>query len=273
MEEEKLNRTKDILDNTLTEIDLDDKIDERLERTKELIVKAQRGTETEKARAKEILVEENIGLVWSLVKRFSNRGYDLDDLFQVGSIGLLKSIEKFDLQFNVKFSTYAVPMIVGEIKRFLRDDGMIKVSRTLKEIAYKAHLAKAELIRELDREPTINEIALVLDIPVEEVAVALEANAEVESLNVIIHHGEGKPITLEDKLDQSPKEQNNLLDHILIKQLINELDDDLEKTVIQYRYFEDRTQTEIAQMLEISQVQVSRIEKRILRKMRDMIQI
>ncbi|OOB79748.1 MAG: RNA polymerase sigma-G factor [Epulopiscium sp. Nele67-Bin001] len=247
-------------------------MDEKLERTRELIVKAQQGSETERARAKEVLVEENIGLVWSLVKRFSNRGYDLDDLFQVGSIGLLKSIEKFDLHFNVKFSTYAVPMIVGEIKRFLRDDGMIKVSRTLKEIAYKAHLAKAELIRELDREPTINEIALVLDIPVEEVAVALEANAEVESLNVIIHHGEGKPITLEDKLDQSPKEQNNLLDHILIKQLINELDD-LEKTVITYRYFEDRTQTEIAQMLNISQVQVSRIEKRILRKMRDMIQI
>ncbi len=270
MEKEKLNRTNDI------ELGLDahDLIicDDKLERTRELIAKAQQGSENEKCRAKEKLVEENIGLVWSLVKRFSNRGYDLDDLFQVGSIGLLKSIDKFDLQFNVKFSTYAVPMIVGEIKRFLRDDGMIKVSRTLKEIAYKAHLAKAELIRELDREPTINEIALVLDIPVEEVAVALEANAEVESLNVVIHHGEGKPITLEDKLDQAPKEQNNLLDHILIKQLINELDD-LEKTVITYRYFEDRTQTEIAQMLKISQVQVSRIEKRILRKMRDMIQI
>ncbi len=125
---------------------MDDMLENKqLENTRELIAQAQQGN----IRAKEQLVEENIGLVWSLVKRFSNRGYELDDLFQVGSIGLLKSIEKFDLDFNVRFSTYAVPMIVGEIKRFLRDDGMIKVSRTLKEIAYKAKLAKEELIRTL----------------------------------------------------------------------------------------------------------------------------
>ncbi len=160
----------------------------QIENTRELIAQAQQGN----VRAKEQLVEENIGLVWSLVKRFSNRGYELEDLFQVGSIGLLKSIEKFDLDFNVRFSTYAVPMIVGEIKRFLRDDGMIKVSRTLKEIAYKAKLAKEELIRTLDREPTLLEIANILEMPVEEVAVAIEANHDVESLNAVIHHGDGK---------------------------------------------------------------------------------
>ncbi|OON96258.1 MAG: RNA polymerase sigma-F factor [Epulopiscium sp. Nele67-Bin005] len=237
-----------------------------MEHTLELIAKAQEGDN----KAKETLVEENIGLVWSIVKRFSNRGYELDDLFQIGSIGLIKSIEKFDSSFNVKFSTYAVPMIVGEIKRFLRDDGMIKVSRSLKEIAYKAKLIKEELIIELDREPTISEIAAGLDMPVEEIAIALEANTEIESLSAVIHQGDGKPITLEDKLDQSPKEQANMIDNILLSQLIDNLDN-VEKDIITYRYFEDRTQTEIANTLGISQVQVSRIEKRILKKMRAMI--
>ncbi|OOB78134.1 MAG: RNA polymerase sigma-G factor [Epulopiscium sp. Nuni2H_MBin003] len=239
-----------------------------MERVKFLIAKAQDGDE----RAKETLVEQNIGLVWSLVKRFSNRGYDLDDLFQVGSIGLLKSIDKFDLNYNVRFSTYAVPMIVGEIKRFLRDDGMIKVSRNLKDIAYKARLAKEDFIKELDREPTLKEIATILDLPAPEIAVALEANTEVESLNAVIHHGDGKPITLEDKIDQSPSEQSNILDNILLNQLIENLAE-VERRVVNYRYFEDLTQTEIANLLGISQVQVSRIEKRILQKMRGMLKI
>ncbi|ONI41402.1 RNA polymerase sigma-F factor [Candidatus Epulonipiscium fishelsonii] len=237
-----------------------------MDRTLELIVKAQQGDE----RAKETLVEENVGLVWSLVKRFANRGYEMEDLFQIGSIGLIKSIEKFDLAYNVKFSTYAVPMIVGEIKRFLRDDGMIKVSRSLKEVAYKAKLLKEELVRKLDREPTISEIAIGLDLPVEDIVVALEANTEIESLSAVIHQGDGKPITLEDKIDQAPKEQSNMIDNILLNQIIDELDD-IEKEIITCRYFEDRTQTEIASMLSISQVQVSRIEKRILKKMREML--
>ncbi|ONI37781.1 RNA polymerase sigma-F factor [Candidatus Epulonipiscium fishelsonii] len=237
-----------------------------MDRTLDLIVKAQQGDE----RAKETLVEENVGLVWSLVKRFANRGYEMEDLFQIGSIGLIKSIEKFDLAYNVKFSTYAVPMIIGEIKRFLRDDGMIKVSRSLKEVAYKAKLLKEELVRQLDREPTINEIAIGLDLPIEDIVVALEANTEIESLSAVIHQGDGKPITLEDKIDQAPKEQSNMIDNILLNQLIDELDD-IEKEIITYRYFEDRTQTEIASMLSISQVQVSRIEKRILKKMREML--
>ncbi|MGL4738334.1 MAG: RNA polymerase sporulation sigma factor SigF [Cellulosilyticaceae bacterium] len=237
-----------------------------MDHTLTLIIKAQEGDET----AREILVEENIGLVWSIVKRFANRGYDMEDLFQIGSIGLLKSIDKFDMAYNVKFSTYAVPMIIGEIKRFLRDDGMIKVSRSLKEVAYKARLIKEDLTKELDREPTINEIAAGLELSIEEVVVALEANTEIESLSAVIHQGDGKPITLEDKLDQAPSEQNNMVDNILLAQVIEELEP-LEKDIIRYRYYEDRTQTEIAQLLGISQVQVSRIEKRILKKMRGML--
>lgn len=236
-----------------------------MDHTMQLIQKAQQGDE----KAREVLVEENIGLVWSLVKRFANRGYDMEDLFQIGSIGLLKSIEKFDLSYNVRFSTYAVPMIVGEIKRFLRDDGMIKVSRSLKEIAYKARILKEGLTKELDREPTIREVAAGLEMSVEDVVEALEANTDIESLSSVIHQGDGKPITLEDKIDESPTEQNNIIDNIILSQMIEGLMP-LEKEIIRYRYFEDRTQTEISEVLGISQVQVSRIEKRILKKMRGM---
>ena len=237
-----------------------------MDHTLELIQHAQQGDEI----AKNILVQENLGLVWSLVRRFSNRGYDMEDLFQIGSIGLLKSIDKFDLSFNVKFSTYAVPMIVGEIKRFLRDDGMIKVSRSLKETAYKVRVLKDELIRELNREPTISEIAAGLDMQVEEVAEALESNAEVESLNAVIYQGDGKPITLSDKIDEMPALQNSLVDKMILTELIERLLP-IEREIIHMRYFDDRTQTEIASALEISQVQVSRIEKRILKKMREML--
>ena len=237
-----------------------------MDHTLELIQRAQQGDEI----AKNILVQENLGLVWSLVRRFSNRGYDMEDLFQIGSIGLLKSIDKFDLSFNVKFSTYAVPMIVGEIKRFLRDDGMIKVSRSLKETAYKVRILKDELIRELNREPTISEIAAGLDLQVEEVVEALESNAEVESLNAVIYQGDGKPITLSDKIDEVPTLQNSLVDKMILTELIERLLP-IEREIIHIRYFEDRTQTEIASALDISQVQVSRIEKRILKKMREML--
>lgn len=235
--------------------------------TIELIVKAQQGNQS----AKEQLVEENIGLVWSLVRRFTNRGYDLEDLFQIGSIGLIKSIDKFDTSFGVRFSTYAVPMIIGEIKRFLRDDGMIKVSRSLKEVAYKARLKKEELIKDLDREPTIYEIAAGLEMEVEEIVLAMEANTEVESLQAVIHQGDGKAITLSDKIDQSPKEQGNIMDRLLLGDLIEQLQPQ-EKQIIIFRYFQDRTQTEIAQLLDISQVQVSRIEKRILKHMRKILE-
>ncbi len=238
-----------------------------MDQTIELIAKAQQGDDL----AKEQLVEENVGLIWSLVKRFSNRGYDLEDLFQVGSIGLIKSIDKFDFSFGVRFSTYAVPMILGEIKRFLRDDGMIKVSRSLKEVAYKARLQKEELTIELDREPTIYEIAAGLDMEVEEIVLAMEANTEVDSLQCIIHEGEGRPVTLSDKVDQEPKEQQNIVDRILLGDLIEELKP-VERQIIMFRYFQDMTQTEIGEILGISQVQVSRIEKRVLNYMKKIIE-
>lgn len=238
-----------------------------MDHTLELIVRAQDGDEE----AKNQLVHENMGLVWSLVRRFSGRGYEMDDLFQIGCIGLLKSIDKFDLSFNVKFSTYAVPMIVGEIKRFLRDDGMIKVSRSLKETAYKARVLKEELIRELNREPTISEIAAGLDMAVEDVVEALESSVDVESLSAVVYQGDGKPVTLSDKIDESPTQQNNLVDKMLLTEVIDRLLP-IERQLIMMRYFEDHTQTEIAEALSISQVQVSRIEKRILKKMKEMIE-
>ena len=239
---------------------------DNMEHTLELILRAQQGDD----KAKNQLVNENMGLIWSLVRRFAGRGYDLEDLFQIGSIGLLKSIDKFDLSFNVKFSTYAVPMIVGEIKRFLRDDGMLKVSRTLKETAYKARVLKEELLKEFNREPTISEIAAGLDMEVEEVAYALESSAEVESLNAVIYRGDGKPITLSEKIDEAPAAQNNLVDKMVLTELIDRLLP-IERELITMRYFEDHTQTEIAEALHISQVQVSRIEKRILKKMKLML--
>lgn len=237
-----------------------------MDHTLELIIRAQQGDEEAKGQ----LVQENMGLVWSLVRRFTGRGYELEDLFQIGSIGLLKSIDKFDLSFNVKFSTYAVPMIVGEIKRFLRDDGMIKVSRSLKETAYKARMLKEELMKEFNREPTISEIAAGLEMTVEDVVEALESNAEVESLSAVIYQGDGKPVTLSDKIDESPAIQSSLVDKIVLSEMIDRLLP-IEREIITLRYFEDRTQTEIAQALAISQVQVSRIEKRILKKMKGMI--
>lgn len=236
-----------------------------MDHTLELILRAQQGDE----KAKNQIVDENMRLVWSLVKRFKGRGHDLEDLVQIGSIGLLKSIEKFDMDYNTKFSTYAVPMIVGEIKRFIRDDGMLKVSRTLKETAYKAHKVKEELIKEFNREPTISEIAAGLDMEVEEVAYALESSAEVESLNSVIYSGEGKQITLSEKIDEAPCQQNNLIDKMMLEELIEHLLP-IERKIIIMRYFEDRTQIEIADSLEISQVQVSRIEKRILKKLKSM---
>lgn len=238
-----------------------------MDETIELIAKAQQGDHL----AKERLVEENVGLIWSLVRRFVNRGYELEDLFQVGSIGLIKSIDKFDFNFGVRFSTYAVPMILGEIKRFLRDDGMIKVSRSLKETAYKAKLEKEALVKELNREPTICEIAAALDMEVEDIVLAMEANIEVDSLQSTIYQGEGGAITLSDKIDESPGAQQSIIDKILLGDLINELKP-VEKQIIIFRYFHDRTQTEIGELLGISQVQVSRIEKRVLNAMREMIE-
>ena len=238
---------------------------ERMEKTVELIKRAQAGDKV----ARDQLVEGNIGLVWSIVKRFKNRGHELEDLFQIGSIGLIKSIDKFDLSYDVRFSTYAVPMIMGEIKRFLRDDGMIKVSRSLKEIAQKARIEKEKMTKDRGREPTIQELADIMDVPVEDLVMALEAGADVESLYSTIHQGDGNPIFLIDKLEQKIDEENTMIDMIALRQMIEKLEPK-EREIIFMRYFKDKTQSEIAKMIGISQVQVSRIEKRILIQMREM---
>ena len=210
----------------------------------------------------------NIGLIWSIVKRFQNRGVELEDLFQIGSIGLLKAVDKFDLSYDVKFSTYAVPMISGEIKRFLRDDGMIKVSRSLKEVCYKAYLAREKLEKELGRDPQIAEMAGEIGIPQEELMMALDSNVEIESLQKTIYQGEGNDIRLIDKLEEKKNRQEESLNRILLEEILGQLTVS-ERRLIYMRYFQERTQTEIARELGVSQVQVSRMEKKILKRLRD----
>lgn len=234
-----------------------------LDQTMEWIRRAKEGEKE----AKEKLVTENTGLVWSVVRGFAGRGYELEDLFQIGCIGLMKSIERFDLSYEVKFSTYAVPLITGEIRRFLRDDGMVKVSRKLKENGYKAYRAAVSLSLELSREATIEEIGARANLPVEDVVMALEANAEVESLYKTTYQSDGKEILLIDHIPKEVDEEEKLLNHMALVQAMEELEE-RERTLIKLRYFQNKTQSEIAKVLSISQVQVSRLEKKILLKMR-----
>ena len=244
---------------------------ERVELTQiefeDTISRAQNGD----ASAESFLVENNIGLVRSVVKRFLNRGCEYDDLMQIGSIGLLKAIKKFDLTFNVRFSTYAIPMIMGEIKRFLRDDGIIKVSRNLKEIANKAHVLRETMEKDHGREPTIAEMASELDISKEELVMALDAVHSTQSLYETIHHDGGSPILLIDKIECIEDENIEIVDKIALKEVLANLEPK-ERQIIMLRYFKDKTQCQVAEVLGMSQVQVSRIEKKILIKIRNNIQ-
>ena len=235
----------------------------RDDRTWALIRQAHQGDKA----ARDTLFEENIGLIWSVVKRFRNRGVEMDDLFQIGSIGLLKAVDHFNLDYKVKFSTYAVPLIAGEIKRFLRDDGMIRVSRSLKEISYKAYTVRERLEKELGREPTVEEIAAASGVSAEELVMATEAAAEVESLQQVIYQGDGTDISLQDKLMEKGNAQEQALDRIFLEGILQSLEPD-ERKLIYMRYFQDMTQTQIAERLGVSQVQVSRMEKKILKIMR-----
>ncbi len=217
--------------------------------------------------ARDLLVEENMGLVWSIVHRFANRGYEAEDLFQIGSIGLMKAIDRFDCSFEVKFSTYAVPMITGEIKRFLRDDGMIKVSRTLKENHWKITKAMQQMQSELGREVTIQELAAETGLEMEDIVMAMEANTEIDSLNKPMNLQDGKEIYLEDQIS-SPKDEKELVDdRLLLEQLLGQLSS-RERQLIYMRYFMERTQTDVAKVLHMTQVQVSRLEKKLLERMR-----
>lgn len=214
------------------------------------------------------IVEENIGLVRSVVKRFANRGYDTEDLFQIGCIGLIKAIKKFDLSFNVKFSTYAVPMIMGEIKRFIRDDGIIKVSRSLKELAIKAITLQETMRKDCDREPTIKELSQKLGVSAEELATALEAGIKPESIYASPQDDGKEGKALVDRLESGIDHESEIVNKMLIRQLLDELGE-RERKIIILRYFKQKTQSQIAEMLGISQVQVSRIEKKVISTMRD----
>ena len=218
--------------------------------------------------ARDTLFEENIGLVYSVARRFLGRGVEMEDLFQIGSIGLLKAVDKFDVTFDVKFSTYAVPMIAGEIKRYLRDDGILKVSRSLKETNYKIYQQRECLERTLRREPTLSELSEAMKLPVEELVLTLESGAEVESLHKTIYQGDGNEISLLDKLPEKENQQEVLLNKILLEEILGILEPK-ERQLIYMRYFQDMTQTQIAERMGISQVQVSRMEKRILKRLRE----
>ncbi len=233
------------------------------EETIELIKKSQNGD----MEAKEILVESNLGLVRSVIRGFTNRGIDFEDIFQIGSIGLLKAIDKFDLSFDVRFSTYAVPMIVGEIKRFLRDDGIIKVSRSLKQVAYLAKSAEERLQNSLGREPTIQEISEEIGVEKEEIIMALESSYHPEYLYDVVHQNDGSPLYLIDKLSSNVDDESEMIDSIVLKDILGQLKPRDRKVII-LRYLKDKTQNEVANILGISQVQVSRIEKRIIEDIR-----
>lgn len=234
-----------------------------MDHTLALIEQAHQGDKT----AREMLVEENLGLVFTVVKRFLGRGCEMEDLIQIGSIGLLKAIDKFDLAFEVKFSTYAVPLIAGEIKRFLRDDGMIKVSRSLKEMAAQIYSTKDQMEKRLGREPMMEELEVELGLSGEEMMLALESCTEIESIYRPVYQGDGNAVLLMDKLVERENANEKVLNHMLLEQLLKLLEEQ-ERRLIDLRYFRDKTQMETARELGLTQVQVSRMEKKILKKMR-----
>ena len=235
-----------------------------MDHTLALITKSQQGDK----KARDTVFEENTGLIYSVAKRFVGRGVEMEDLIQIGSIGLLKAVDHFNASFEVKFSTYAVPMIAGEIKRYLRDDGILKVSRSLKENCVRIYRAREKLEKELGREPVMEEIAQSAQLSVDEVVMSLESGAEVESLHKIIYQGDGNDISLMDRLQEKENGQDAALNRIFLDEILKKLDA-RERQLIYMRYFKDMTQTEIAAEMGISQVQVSRMEKRILKQLKD----
>ncbi len=249
-----------------------------MEETSVLIARSQSGDKE----AREVLIEKNLGLVHHIVRRFAGRGYELEDLFQIGVIGLIKAIDKFDLSLGLKFSTYAVPMITGEIKRFLRDDGPIKVSRVIKENALKVRVVRQRLQSSLGREPTLQELSRETALSEEEMVLAMEATREVESIYAAVYQEDGSELYLVDRVasgkgsvgniaeEAVDYEKEELLNHMLLTQLMEGLTE-RERELIHMRYFQNRTQVEVAAVMGISQVQVSRLEKKILLRMRQSI--
>lgn len=234
-----------------------------MDRIHNLIKEAQNGNRE----AFECIVNENIGLVWSVVKKFQGRNIETDDLFQLGSMGLVKAVKKFNFEYDVKFSTYAVPMIMGEIKRFLRDDGIIKVSRGLKETAYRALKAKEVLRLKYDREPTIDEIAEHINIDRETLVTAIDSVRDVDSIDRKIENEKGKEMNVIDTIAAEEDKSGAIVDNILLNTAIEHLDE-REKMIVNMRYMEELTQSDVAKKIGVSQVQVSRLEKKILKKLR-----
>ena len=227
------------------------------------IIEAQNGNQEKMTK----LVEENNGLIWSIVKRFKDRGYELEDLYQIGSIGFIKSIKRFDTSFEVKLSTYAVPYILGEIKRFIRDDGSVKVSRSIKELAGKIKDIQSKYLKETGEEINITEIAKQLKMPKEEIAVALDSLKPTISIYDDSYTNDEGGISFLDTLSTNVDEAETLTNELTIKEMITNLEQ-REKEIILLRYYKNKTQTEVAKILGISQVQVSRIEKKILNSMK-----
>ena len=235
-----------------------------MDRTEELIRRSQDGDKA----ARETLIEENLGLIHHVVKRFLGRGVEAEDLFQIGAVGLVKAVDRFDLSFGVRFSTYAVPMIAGEIKRFLRDDSMIKVSRSLKELAVKAARLREQLLMERGEEPGVDELARRLKVEPEELVQAMDSSIEVESLQKVICQGSSEGVSLMERVEQGHDEQEELLRRMLLEELLSSLEP-RERRLIVLRFFYDRTQTQVAMGLGMSQVQVSRLEKKILSALKE----
>ncbi|WBW99465.1 RNA polymerase sporulation sigma factor SigF [Oceanirhabdus sp. W0125-5] len=232
----------------------------------ELIKEARKGNKE----ALDNIVQNNLPLVTSICKKFINRGYEYDDLFQIGCIGLVKAVSNFDDSYGVKFSTYAVPMIMGEIKRFFRDDGIIKVSRSVKKQARQLHYDREALTNELQRDPTVEELSEYSGISKEEVVFALESSAGMNYLYDTIHQDDGSPVLLIDKITCKKENSVKLIDKIALKEAIRQLDSRGRQVII-LRYFKDKTQVQVAKMLGISQVQVSRIEKKVLGQIKEKI--
>ena len=228
------------------------------------IKRAQEGDKFEMDR----LIRENNGLIWSIVKRFMNRGYEVEDLYQIGCIGFIKSIKRFDTNFEVKLSTYSVPYILGEIKRFIRDDGPIKISRSIKELNVKINELKRQYLLN-GKEITLEQICKELKIQKEDAIIAMESTNAVESMDAAANaeNKDGKQITIFDKMSTGKNEEEIITNKMVVNQLINELQD-RDKEIILLRFFKEKTQTEVAKILGISQVQVSRIEKKVLNEMK-----
>ena len=220
--------------------------------------------------ARDTLIAGNLGLVHTIANRFEHRGHEREELFQIGCIGLMKAVDKFDLSLNLAFSTYAVPVIMGEIRRFLRDDGMVKVSRSLNDAAGKAYAVREELLMKTGQEPSMEEIAKELSVSEEELIMAMESSAQVESLQKTIYQSDGSDIALEDKLPYEKDEQEEVLDKLLLEDILGSLNA-RERELIYLRFFKEKTQTSIAKMMGMSQVQVSRLEKKILKALRERI--